>query len=398
MSTRRLISYRYESFGGILHLTTPSALVYVDKDYMLSLGYSPSPLWDRETRLLSAPTEVHLAVTNHCTGGCSHCYMDARDLSASIRDGAVEGELGLEGMKAAVDVLASMRVFHVALGGGESFEMPWLMDLVRHVRGKGIVPNITTNGHFISEANVFQCQNFGQINVTLNDAGPFAPGQEASRRHFEQAHHALSLLRRAGIEAGINCVVGRRTFDRMEDLVRYAKRMRVKEIEFLRFKPAGRAAEAYADNALTRRQAAEFFPRAVALMKRHGLTLKLDCSFTPFICSHNPDAERMEFFSVAGCDGGNLLVGAAADGRVAPCSFARWEDLRIQDLPDRWARPDTFETYRRWMLTASEPCSSCAYLRVCRGGCHAVADHYYGDPRLPDPECPIVVGHAPLVH
>jgi radical SAM protein with 4Fe4S-binding SPASM domain len=399
MTTQRIISYRYESFGGILHLKNPSALVYVDKDYMLSLGYSPSPLWDRETRLLSAPTEVHLSITRHCTAGCGDCYMDARDLSPTMdAAGTAAGEIGLPGMKRAIDALAAMRVFHVALGGGESFEIPWLMDLVRHVRSRGIVPNITTNGRFISEANVFQCQNFGRINVSLRDVGPFGPGESAPRRAFEAAHRALDLLRKAGVPVGINCVVTRDNVDRLEEIVRYARRMRAREIEFLRLKPAGRAREGYAEQALTRRQAREFFPRVMALMKRHGVTLKLDCSFTPLLCSHAPDPERMEFFSIAGCDGGNLLVGAAPDGRVAPCSFSRWEDLRVEDLPDRWTRPETFEPYRRWTLFAAEPCASCAYLRICRGGCHAVSEYYYGDPRLPDPECPIVAGHAPLVH
>lgn len=395
--SKKIIKYRYESFGGILHLQTPSALVYVDKDYMRSLGFGPSPLWDLQADLLSAPTEVHLAITDHCSFGCRHCYMDSQDRTQDIRQQVVPGELGLAGLKKAIDVLAEMRVFHVALGGGESFEMPWLMELVHYARAKGLVPNITSNGHFISEKNVFNCLNFGQMNISLNDVGPdFA--EQAVKSHFEMADHSLKLLRQAGIKAGINCVVNRHNFANLEQIVKYAKQRKLREIEFLRFKPAGRAGAIYSEMALTATQAVEFYPRIVALMKKYRVRLKLDCSFVPMICAHNPDPERLDFFSVTGCDGGNVLMGGRADGRVAPCSFAPWEEKTIFDMPDKWRNARTFAPFRFWTMSAPEPCSGCRYLKVCRGGCHAVTFHKYGRLDLPDPECPIVQGRIPLIN
>ena len=394
---QEIIAYRYESFGGILHLRRPSALVYVDKDYMLSLGYSPSPLWDCTRKVLSAPTEVHLAVTNHCSAGCKHCYMDSRDHSAAIQDGVVEGEMGPDGLIRAVDELARLRVFHMALGGGESFEMPWLPDVVRHIRSRGIVPNITTNGHYIDEHNVFWCQNFGQINLSLSDV-PYPGMPAAEREHFERADRTLVLLRKAGVKAGINCVVSRQNFDRLESIVRYARCRRLKEIEFLRIKPAGRAGAIYEDLRLTPEQTTAFFPRICELMKRYRVTLKLDCSFTPMICVHEPDRERMDFFAVLGCDGGNTLAGATADGYAAPCSFYKTSDVPVDRLSDFWDRPETFAEFRNWPRLAPEPCASCHYLPICRGGCHAVSRHYFGDPQMADPECPKVRRETPILN
>ncbi|MCL4236501.1 MAG: hypothetical protein KJ042_18515, partial [Deltaproteobacteria bacterium] len=51
-------SFRYESFGGIIQLEHPQALLYVDREFMRRLGYAESPLWtDRVSgeSLLSAP-------------------------------------------------------------------------------------------------------------------------------------------------------------------------------------------------------------------------------------------------------------------------------------------------------------------------------------------------------
>ena len=40
--------FRYEKFGGIVHLERPRALVFVDRDRARRLGYRASPLWQDE--------------------------------------------------------------------------------------------------------------------------------------------------------------------------------------------------------------------------------------------------------------------------------------------------------------------------------------------------------------
>ena len=103
------IHHRFESFGGILAMEEPPMLVHVDRDFMRSLGHQSCAAGKTRRQMLSAPLEVHLSVTNACSQGCGHCYMD---LGAS--DAA---ELSSEELRRAIDLLAKMGVFHVALGG-----------------------------------------------------------------------------------------------------------------------------------------------------------------------------------------------------------------------------------------------------------------------------------------
>lgn len=108
-----IMKYRFESFGGVLALENPPMLVHVDRDFMLGLGCAPSPLWEKpDTSLLSAPIEVHFSVTNACSRRCGHCYMDSGEPDA--------GEMRAEDFRRAIDLLAGMGVFHIALGGGEA--------------------------------------------------------------------------------------------------------------------------------------------------------------------------------------------------------------------------------------------------------------------------------------
>ena len=108
-------------------------------------------------------------------------------------------------------------------------------------------------------------------------------------------------------------------------------------------------------------------------------------------CWHRPDKTLMEQFSVYGCEAGNVLLGVRSDGRFAGCSFLSGEES-IFDLPRLWSGSESLERLRNWIDQAPEPCRSCEYLDICKGGCRAVSAFVAGDGFAPDPECPFVDG------
>jgi hypothetical protein len=127
-------AFRYERFGGIVHLERPRALVFVDRDRARRLGYREEQCWAEEAPaeqllegLLTAPLEAHLQLTNRCEAGCQGCYT-----GATPEGGPREQDLA--GWKRAVDALAEKGVFHLALGGGESALLPWLGELAGYAR------------------------------------------------------------------------------------------------------------------------------------------------------------------------------------------------------------------------------------------------------------------------
>ena len=99
----------------------------------------------------------------------------------------------------------------------------------------------------------------------------------------------------------------------------------------------------------------------------------------------------MEQFSVYGCEAGNVLLGVRSDGRFAGCSFLSGEES-IFELPRLWSGSESFARLRNWIDQAPEPCRSCEYLDICKGGCRAVSGFVAGDGCAPDPECPFVDG------
>jgi radical SAM protein with 4Fe4S-binding SPASM domain len=390
-ASRGMRRARFERFGAIVQLAWPRALVFVDRAMarrVVAVRGEPAAWHEPESALgehvLSAPLEAHLQLTNRCTAGCAGCYTGASP------EGAPR-EWGLSEWKRALDRLADAGVFHVALGGGESATLPWLGELAAHARARGIVPNLTTSGLDGLDRLLAISDRFGQINISLDGLG----ATYAAVRGFDgfaRADAAVSALRARKRDVGINVVVTRANFGELDALFAYAAERRLSEVELLRFKPSGRGSRAYDQLRCTDAQHRTFLPTVLAAARRHRVRVKVDCSYTPMLAHHQPDRALLAELAVYGCTGGDFLVGAKADGRLTACSFMGSPAGRpsIEELAAYWNAPDAFSAFRRWR-DAAEPCASCSYHALCRGGCKVVSAHVRGDPSAPDPECPRVV-------
>lgn len=84
----------------------------------------------------SAPELIDLKITNKCPYGCEFCYQDSMPDGKELTEKYLPYGLARD--------LAELKVFEVALSGGESTLSPLFMDFLREFRGQGIVPNFST--------------------------------------------------------------------------------------------------------------------------------------------------------------------------------------------------------------------------------------------------------------
>jgi radical SAM protein with 4Fe4S-binding SPASM domain len=383
--------FRYERFGGIVHLTRPRALVFVDRERARSLGWPGDASWELDENInstLSAPLEAHLQLTNRCDAGCKGCYTGATP------EGGPR-EWGLDEWKRALDELGARGVFHLALGGGESALLPWLGEIASYARARGMVPNLTTSGLYddaVLARLVEWAPLFGQINVSVDGT---RDGYQAVRGFdgLPRAEQALRALRAKKREIGINCVVTRQNFDELGEVFRLARRLKLNEVELLRLKPSGRGTRVYAELRCTDEQHASLLPTVLKLSRKHRMRVHLDCSYTPMVAHHKPAPKLMRWLAIYGCAGGDLLAAAKSNGALSACSFAAPVEVPADQLGEYWKRADAFGAFRRWP-DAAEPCRSCDYHALCRGGCRVVSSHVAGSASAPDPECPRVIAHT----
>ncbi len=375
---------RAEPSGGILHDPETGALLQIDAGTATALRERGTASWGGDPApkgALSAPTEVHFAVTERCPAACDGCYLDA----GPDRGGRVPAR---DDLSAALADLAAQGVFEVAFGGGEALLREDLVALCGWARDLGLVPNLTTSGFGLTPALAARLAPVvGQVNVSLDGLG------EAYRavRGWDGAGlglRALAILREAGIRTGVNTVLSRRTFDGLGAFGARLAALGVAEWQWLRLKPTGRGGEVYADQALTPDQALALWPLALAVEAETGLMLRWDCALVPWLAAHDLPPERLARLGVTGCTGGETLLARHADGTWAPCSFVPGD--AATDSRQAWRAGPTALAWRDRAAVPPEPCASCAHRAVCRGGCRAVAAHLTGDALAPDPECPRV--------
>lgn len=376
---------RHEDFGAIIALEEPPALIHVDHEFLASVGLPASPLRDAPLGHLSAPTEIHLLTTERCPAGCPGCYVDATPRSAE----PTTAEL--------TDILAQLAdwgVFHVALGGGESMLREDLFAIAKVARDGGMVPNLTTSGIAMTPTNAENCRVFGQVNISLDGVGEtyrLSRGYDGERLALD----ALRMLRDAGVESGINVVVSRVNVDHLDAIVAAAVAAGAREIELLRYKPAGRGALQYAAMALREPEQRRFVASLGVLVARYpAVRIKIDCSFVPFLCATEPDFDLLDQFGVIGCEAGNVMGAIRADLSATPCSFVEEPIGTTEDMIRDWSSDVSLAKWRNFPQVAPEPCRSCRYQSICRGGCKVVTRHIKGDYFGPDPECPRVVAHS----
>lgn len=358
---------RAERFGAWVR-PNDHTLIAVDRHLASALGVADNPLWhDALYSAEPAPLEAHVAVTSRCPVGCNGCYQSA------TRDG---DDVSLDELTHTLDALAREGVFTVAFGGGEPCLRSDLGALATLARARGLVPVVTTSGLGLTPAFAATLCDFAQVNVSHDGVA----GGYAAVRGFEGeaiADRAVRTLVAAGIAVGVNHVLTRQNIEHLGATVRHVRALGAREIQLLRYKPAGRAASPeYLARRLSPEQVRGLGAAVRALAEEHSgaLSLRIDCALVPLLSEVFDDAAALERFGVFGCEAGRYLTAVRRNGARAGCSFMRDDDL---------ARLRTYAS------DPPEPCRSCTLRSVCRGGCRVVSEHLSGN-FVPDPECPRV--------
>ena len=86
-----------------------------------------------------APVMASVAVTTRCNSKCKYCGIWTREAT----------DLSLDDLKLAVDQLSTLGVQVVSLTGGEPLLHQELEQVLLHIRARGMISSVTTNGMLI---------------------------------------------------------------------------------------------------------------------------------------------------------------------------------------------------------------------------------------------------------
>jgi MoaA/NifB/PqqE/SkfB family radical SAM enzyme len=158
------------------------------------------------------PFLVHIIPTRRCNLACTYCN-EYDDFSKPVP---------VEEMKKRLDLLADMGTSIITISGGEPLLHPELDEIIGHIRRRGMIAGMITNGFLLTRERIEQLNRAGleHLQISIDNTMP----DEVSKKSLKTLDQKLSLLANyAYFQVNINSVLGSGVKD-PEDALRIAHR------------------------------------------------------------------------------------------------------------------------------------------------------------------------------
>lgn len=156
-------------------------------------------LWSigRALASTSHPFLVHIIPMRRCNLDCGYCN-EYDDSSKPVP---------LEEMKRRLDHLADMGTSIITISGGEPLLHPDLDEIIRHIRKRGMIAGLITNGFFLNKERIGRLNEAGleHLQISIDNAAP----DEVSKKSLKSLDGRLEMLSEwAEFQVNINSVLG----------------------------------------------------------------------------------------------------------------------------------------------------------------------------------------------
>jgi MoaA/NifB/PqqE/SkfB family radical SAM enzyme len=173
----------------------------------------------RELRMLAKgllstrhPVDVHLIPVRRCNLSCTYCN-EFDNFSAPVPT---------EELLRRVDRLASFGTTIITISGGEPLLHPELESVIRHIRRRGIIAGLITNGYLLTPERIERLNRAGldHLQISIDNVTP----DEVSKKSLKVLDQKLQMLaQHAWFHVNINSVLGS-PIRKPEDALVIAKR------------------------------------------------------------------------------------------------------------------------------------------------------------------------------
>ena len=143
------------------------------------------------------PFLVHIIPMRRCNLDCTYCN-EFDDTSKPVQ---------LEEMKKRLDVLADMGTSIITISGGEPLMHPDLDEIIRHIRKRGMIAGLITNGFFLNKERIERLNEAGleHLQISIDNAVP----DGVSKKSLKSLDGRLEMLSEwAVFQVNINSVLG----------------------------------------------------------------------------------------------------------------------------------------------------------------------------------------------
>src|SRR6266851_972794 len=143
------------------------------------------------------PILVHIIPNRRCNLACTYCN-EFDDFSKPVP---------LEEMKSRLDILAGMGTSIITISGGEPLMHPEIDQVIRHIRRRGMIAGMITNGFLLDQKTIEKLNAAGleHLQISIDNAVP----DEVSLKSLKTLDTRLEWLAQYAVfQVNINSVLG----------------------------------------------------------------------------------------------------------------------------------------------------------------------------------------------
>ena len=158
------------------------------------------------------PILVHIIPMRRCNLACTYCN-EFDDFSKPVP---------LAEMKKRLDILADMGTSIITISGGEPLMHPDLDEVIRHIRRRGMIAGLITNGFYLNKERTERLNEAGleHLQISIDNVVP----DEVSKKSLKTLDGRLVMLSKYAVfQVNINSVLGSGVKD-PEDALKIARR------------------------------------------------------------------------------------------------------------------------------------------------------------------------------
>ena len=261
---------------------------------------------------------IHFLITEKCNKKCSTCYINHKD----------QKELSFKQIKNIIDNFCQLKVFQVAIGGGEPFLRRDILKILKYLHKKNMIVTVSTNGSLLNNEILRDIKSLVK-SIQLSIYSNIESEHERLRYpgSFQQTIRNILMLQKQGIPVGINLLVQPHSYIYLLNTLNFIRNLQVSGINLVKLK---KSSDELRGNTFDW-QEKDYGKLQVILEKFKNkyteMKLSVDCSLAkimkknglPFLLSKG----------IVGCSGGKSFLVVRSNGDIYPCCFLNMPQHRI---------------------------------------------------------------------
>jgi radical SAM protein with 4Fe4S-binding SPASM domain len=337
-------------------------------------------------------------VCGHCNMTCPHCYAVATK-DPSPRDLTTEEALRL------IDDMAEAGIKIVIFSGGEPLLRHDLLELIQHAKNRGLYPQLSTNGTYITDTVAAELADagVGYVGISIDGLPSFNDEYRGMEGGHDLALRGLQNAKAAGMKTGLRITLTARNADHLDPMLKAAREVSANRFYVSHLLYSGRGFKMSNEDLgqdKTRALLEGLFESAETLLSEGSPTRIVtgsNDSDGPFLLRwiqerYGVDAaipvEKL-LRERGGNSAGEKILNIDHMGKVHPDQFWRQQTLgnvRKDSFAEILKNPFREELAQRASHLTGR-CGECRYIDLCRGSHRERAFAEHGDHWASDPAC-----------